>query len=216
MSPATIDQDEGRSARKRKAIIEAATDLFLEQGFDGTSMDQVAAQAKVSKQTVYKQFADKDSLFAQVILGLSGTVEAFIATVARLLANPKDVEQALKQLARVYARTVMQPRVLQLRRLLIGQARRFPALAGAYYERVPERTIAAIATCFDQLGARGLLRVPDPMLAARHYAVLVLFIPLDQALICGDDTQPSAAALDRLADAGVDVFLAAYGSRPGR
>src|SRR5690242_14010430 len=144
MTPAAPDVEEGRSARKRKAIIDAATDLFLAQGYDGTSMDQVAAQAAVSKQTVYKQFDDKDSLFAAVILGLSGTVDAFIGTISRLLANPKDVEQALRQLARTYLRTVMEPRVLQLRRLLIGQATRFPDLAAAYYERVPERTIAAL------------------------------------------------------------------------
>lgn len=216
MTPTARDPEVGRTARKRRAIIEAATELFLTQGYDGTSMDQVAGLAAVSKQTVYKQFADKDSLFAEAILGLSGTVEAFIETVSRVLTSPKDVEQALKQLARTYVRTVMQPRVLQLRRLLIGQASRFPELADAYYERVSERTVAAIATCFDQLGARGVLRVPDPTLAARHYAVLVLFIPLDKALICGDHARPSAAALDRFADAGVDVFLAAYGSRSSR
>jgi TetR/AcrR family transcriptional repressor of mexJK operon len=105
----------------------------------------------------------------------------------------------------------MEPRVLQLRRLLIGQAARFPDLAAAYYERVPERTIAALAACFEQLGERGLLAVSDPTLAARHYAVLVLFIPLDRALICGDGARYPATALDRLADAGVGVFLAAYG-----
>ncbi len=206
------DGGQTRTARKRRAILDAATTLFLRDGYLATSMDQIAAAAAVSKQTVYKQFADKDSLFAEAILGLSGTVDACIQTISRVLTSPKDPEQALKQLARTYVRTVMQPRVLQLRRLLIGQASRFPDLADAYYERVSERTVAAIATCFDELGARGLLRVPDPTLAARHYAVLVLFIPLDRALICGDDARPSAAALDRVADAGVDVFLAAYGS----
>ena len=50
----------GRSARKRRAIMEAATALFLRDGYRRTSMDQVAADAAVSKQTVYKQFADKE------------------------------------------------------------------------------------------------------------------------------------------------------------
>ncbi|HEY6478067.1 MAG TPA: helix-turn-helix domain-containing protein, partial [Polyangia bacterium] len=53
----------GRSARKRQAIMEAATTLFLRDGYRNTSMDQVAADAAVSKQTVYKQFADKEQLF---------------------------------------------------------------------------------------------------------------------------------------------------------
>ena len=54
---------ESRSARKRRAIVEAATTLFLENGYRGTSMDQIAAVARVSKQTVYKHFSDKEALF---------------------------------------------------------------------------------------------------------------------------------------------------------
>jgi len=210
MTPAVLER--GRSARKRNAIVDAATELFLEQGYDGTSMDQVAARAAVSKQTVYKQFADKERLLGEVVLGLSGTVDAFIDTVGRLLGNPKDLGHALRQLARTYLRTVMQPRVLQLRRLLISQTARFPELAATYYERVPERTITAIADCFRQLADAGVLRTPDPFLAARHYAVLVLFIPLDKTLICGESVTYTAAELDSWADAGVAVFLSAYGS----
>ena len=59
----------GRSARKRQAILAAARTLFLRHGYGGTSMDEVAAIAAVSKQTVYKQFADKQRLFAAVITG---------------------------------------------------------------------------------------------------------------------------------------------------
>jgi len=210
MTPA--DVEDTRSARKRRAIVEAATSLFLDRGYDGTSMDEVAARAAVSKQTVYKQFADKEHLFAAVVLGVSGTADAFIDTVSQQLATPKDLEKALTQLARLYLDTVMQPRVLQLRRLLIGQANRFPELGRAYYERVPQRTIAAIAGHFEQLAAKGMLRVADPLLAAQHYAFLVLSIPMDEALVCGDH-EFSRAELGRLADAGVEAFLAAYGSR---
>ena len=60
----------GRSARKRQAIMEAATALFLRDGYRNTSMDQVAADAAVSKQTVYKQFADKEQLFRDIVLGI--------------------------------------------------------------------------------------------------------------------------------------------------
>jgi TetR/AcrR family transcriptional regulator, mexJK operon transcriptional repressor len=211
MTPAAVD--EGRSGRKRRAIVEAATDLFLQQGYDGTSMDQVAAIAAVSKQTVYKQYADKERLFEEVIFGLSSTADVFIQTIAPLLANPTDLDQAMRKLARTYLHTVMQPRVVQLRRLLISQAARFPTLAASYYERVPERTVSAMAECFEQLARRGLLRVPDPIFAARQFAVLVLFIPLDATLIRGETIKFTAAQLDRIADAGVEVFLAAYGSR---
>ena len=60
-------QEEPRSARKRKAILEAARTLFLRNGYRGTSMDEIAAAAAVSKQTVYKHFADKESLFSEIV-----------------------------------------------------------------------------------------------------------------------------------------------------
>lgn len=209
MTPAVLE--EGRTARKRRAIIDAATALFLSQGYDGTSMDQVAARAAVSKQTVYKQFADKERLFADVVLGITGTVDSFIETVGQTLGRSEHLDRDLRNLACTYVRTVMQPAVLQLRRLLIGQASRFPELGRTYYERAPQRVIAAIAACFEQLMARGLLRGGDPLLAAQHYAFLVLSIPLDRALICGDN-EFSDAQLKRLAEAGAEAFLHAYGS----
>src|ERR1700691_1816365 len=58
---------ETRTARKRRAILGAATTLFLRDGYQATSMDQIAAAAAVSKQTVYKQFADKQSLFREIV-----------------------------------------------------------------------------------------------------------------------------------------------------
>ena len=58
-----------QTARKRQAILEAATTLFLREGYLATSMDKIAAAASVSKQTVYKQFADKQSLFREIVTG---------------------------------------------------------------------------------------------------------------------------------------------------
>ena len=203
-------EDQSRSGAKRRAILEAATNLFLSQGYDGTSMDQVAAQAGVSKQTVYKHFADKDRLFAEIVLAVAGSADAFVDTVGRTLERTSNVERDLRKLARAYVRAVMQARVIQLRRLVIGEAARFPGLGREYYGRGPERVLAGLASCFEQLTKRGLLRAPDALLAAQHYAFLILSIPLDRALMCGEEL--SAAELDRLADAGTRVFLAAYGA----
>src|SRR5205823_11864694 len=61
-------EDERRSARKHRAILQAATTVFLSNGYLGTSMDKIAALAHVSKQTVYKHFADKERLFSEIVL----------------------------------------------------------------------------------------------------------------------------------------------------
>jgi len=202
--------EESRSARKRRAITEAATTLFLRQGYQGTSMDEIAALAQVSKQTVYKHFADKEQLFSAIILGITDRAEEFAQAVPLLLQDIDNLEQALRALAQRYIRAVITPQVLQLRRLVIAEAGRFPALARAYYERAPERVIAALASALQQLADRGRVWLDDPLLAANHLAFLILAIPLDKAMFCGDESA-TAADLERFADAGVHVFLAAYG-----
>src|SRR6202049_5271300 len=83
----TADTADGssRGARKRAAILEAAQQVFFANGFVGTSMDQVAATAAVSKQTVYKHFSDKEALFREVVTNVvrardSGITAEFFST----------------------------------------------------------------------------------------------------------------------------------------
>ena len=108
---------------------------------------------------------------------------------------------------------VMQPRLLQLRRLVIGEAGRFPELGRTFYERGPQRTVAALAAAFERLAERGVLQLDDPRLAAAHFNWLVMSAPINQAMLLGDDETPARADLDRYADSGVRAFLAAYGPR---
>jgi TetR/AcrR family transcriptional repressor of mexJK operon len=133
----------------------------------------------------------------------------FLAEIARL-GGTADLPAGLRELARAYLAAVMQPPVLQLRRLIIGEAARLPDLARTYYERGPERFVAALAGCFGQLTERGLLRVDDPALAAGQFAFLVLGRALDKSLFCGDTGVFGPAELTALADSAAGVFLAAY------
>jgi AcrR family transcriptional regulator len=205
--------DDGRSARKRRAILEAATTLFLRNGYRGTSMDEVAAAASVSKQTVYKHFADKERLFAEIVTSTVDEASDPVYNDVLELRDSGDVEADLRGLARRQLIRVMQPRLLQLRRLVIGESGRFPELGRTFYERGPERTVAALATVFERLAARGVLALDDPLLAAAHFNWLVMSIPLNQAMLQGQDEPGDEADLHRFADAGVRVFLAAYGAR---
>jgi AcrR family transcriptional regulator len=212
-SDATTLTGERRSARKRTAILEAATTVFLRKGYLGTSMDEIAALAAVSKQTVYKHFADKQRLFSEIVTSTVDEAGDRVYRAVLDLADSGDIEADLRELARRELALVLQPRVLQLRRLVIGEAARFPELGRVFYEQGPGRTIAALAAAFERLAARGVLQLDDPLLAAAHFNWLVLSIPLNQAMLLGTDEPASAAELDRYADAGVRVFLAAYGAR---
>lgn len=206
-----------RPARKRSgrmasggAIREAAAALFLERGYQGTSMDDIAAAAKVSKQTIYTHFRNKEELFADLVLGNAGRVEEFVDTLTEPVLHDADLEEGLRQLARRYVRFVVRPEVLRLRRLVLGEAGRFPELAATYYEQVPERTCEGLAALLAGLAAQGRIEVGDPLTAANQFAWLVLGPPLDRAMFHADGGGASEDDLDRAADAAVRVFLAAY------
>jgi TetR/AcrR family transcriptional regulator, mexJK operon transcriptional repressor len=206
-------EDEGRSSRKRRAIIEAATEVFLRKGYLGTSMDEIAARAAVSKQTVYKHFADKERLFTEIVAGTVDEASDPVYAEVASLKDSGDVAADLRDLGRRQLTAVLEPRLLALRRLVIAEAGRFPELGRAFYERGPGRTLAALATAFEQLAARGALKLDDPQLAAAHFNWLIMSMPVNEAMLLGADKRRTRAELDRLVDAGVRVFLAAYAPR---
>jgi TetR/AcrR family transcriptional regulator, mexJK operon transcriptional repressor len=201
----------GRSARKRRAILDAARALFLRSGYAGTSMDDVAARAAVSKQTVYKHFVDKERLFTAIITGDIAATEQLTRSLVDPLPDTQNLEHDLREFARRHIVEVMQPHLVRMRRILIGEADRFPDLAAAWYEHGPERAHATFAGWFTALAERGLLRVPDPLLAAEHFNWLVLSIPMNRAMFSGDDEPFDRDHLEYYADEAVRVFLAAYG-----
>ena len=206
-------EDQRRSARKRRAILDAATTTFLSKGYLGTSMDEIAALAQVSKQTVYKHFTDKPSLFIELVTGTVNEISDPVYNEVVQLADSGDLEADLRDLARRLVARVMQPRLLELRRLVIAEAGRFPELGRAFYERGPGRTVAALASVFEQLAASGALRLDDPALAAAHFNWLIMSALVNQAMMLGSDSIPGRRELNRYADAGVRVFLAAYRGR---
>ena len=206
-------EDERRSARKRRAILEAATTVFLSNGYLGTSMDEIAALARVSKQTVYKHFADKERLFSEIVTAEVDEIADPNSDEVLKLRETGDLERDLRRFARRQLRAVMKPRLLQLRRLVIGESGRFPQLGRLFYERGPGRTIDTLATMFERLASRGELELDDPRLAAAHFNWLVMSIPLNQAMLLGEDDPATPAELNRYADAGVRAFLAAHRTR---
>jgi TetR/AcrR family transcriptional repressor of mexJK operon len=104
-----------RGARKRAAILEAAQQVFFAHGFLGASMDQVAATAAVSKQTVYKHFRDKEALFREVVTNVVQARDGGIASDF-LSTGDGPIGERLRSFARQFLKGVMQPNVLKLRR----------------------------------------------------------------------------------------------------
>ena len=198
-----------RSTRKRHAITEAATALFLERGYLGTSVDQIAALAAVSKPTVYRFFADKEQLLTEIVLGSLDRRGNPFRTELAALAQTNDLSADLQNLGRDYIKIVTQPTGLALRRLVIGASHQLPELAQTYYDRAQEQTLAALAKVFAELAARGLLEIDEPMIAASHFAFLVLGRTLDKSLFIPGKPF-TGKELEGQAHAGVSAFLTVY------
>ncbi len=201
----------GRSARKHRAILEAATDIFLAKGYRDTSMDEVAAGSGVSKQTVYKHFSSKEALFIEIVERMAlSTGDRVLATIARSDDGPTDIADVLYSYALRQLQEVLKPRLLQLRRVVIGEAGRFPELARSFYENGPQRAIDAIAGLLRDADSRGFLRIEDTDAAAAQFNWLLMGEPLNRAMFLADASIPSEDGMRRKARAAVRVMIAAY------
>jgi TetR/AcrR family transcriptional repressor of mexJK operon len=204
-------KEQGRSAQKRRAILDAATEVFLQKGYLATNMDEIAALAAVSKQTVYKNFPGKETLFVAIVSSVTDRASDQVHGEMPDLAEGEDVAEYLRRYAYRQLTIVLTPRVMQLRRLVIGEVGRFPELARALFEGGPRRAMAAMAVLFQRLADRGLLAIDDPAVAASQFNWLIMGEPLNRAMLLGDDAIPKPAELRRHAAAGVRLFLASYG-----
>ena len=198
-------------------MVDAARTLFLRTGFAGTTMDEIAALAGLTKRTVYNNYPDKGALFIQIVVDVTAFAEAFARGLREEFAvgtSTATLRATLDDLGRRLALGIVRPEVVALRRLLIGEARTFPALAREYFDRAPGQVIEALASGFEHMERVGLLRVPDARRAAAQFAYLVAGEPLDRAMLVG--TIPPREEVIACARDGVETFLARYSTRGQR
>ena len=188
----------------------AAAEQFLSDGYLGTSIDKVAVRAGVARQTVYEHFGGKEQLFTEVMHQTIDEVgRAFFDRISGL-EETSDLEASLMEIARALIAVAIEPRLLDLRRLVIGEVGRFPSLGRAYYDRGPGRTVEVLAEKFKELGDRTVLRLDDVEVAAQQFNWLVLSIPINRAMF-DPEARFSDAEIRRYSREAVRTFLAAYG-----
>jgi len=165
-----------RAAERREAIIAAAMDEFIAQGFAATRLDDVAKRAGVAKGTIYLHFKDKEALFEELIR------TAIVPLVNRLAAGPPPVGASVRDMVEGFARTFIHEVTTTQRgdivRLIIAEGPRFPAVADFYYREVVSKGLAGMRAAV-QLGiARGeiknkeLAQFPQILIAPAMIAVI--------------------------------------------
>ncbi len=192
---------------KAAQIIAAARAAFLAQGYEATTMDDVARRAGVAKQTVYAHFSSKDKLFLAVA---DAERKCFAAALPDLGNGPGDIVAALRQIGRHMLDRVLSPELLTLFRMVLATTHRFPALGHEAYEASGRQIQAELAGFMGRAMDAGALRRADPAVAAAQFASLVRG-ELQFRCLFDPTFTPASEEIDRHLAAALDCFLAKYG-----
>ena len=171
--------------RRDARLLDVATRLFMERGFDGTTIDAVAESAGVSKPTVYARYRDKRDLFAAVLRGRIRDWLAPIAAEAEARAtddNPRAIETTLHELSRHILARALMPECATLQRILAAQAFQFPELARLAHEEGWLRAVRGVAIVLQRFAERGQIGADDPEREADLFLDLLLGQPSRLAL----------------------------------
>jgi TetR/AcrR family transcriptional regulator, mexJK operon transcriptional repressor len=192
-----------RTDAKRATILRAGKQVFLRHGFGGTSMDAVAAHARVSKMTVYRHFGSKEDLFAGVITDLCEQIvdEDLEAMLQR------DPPQALRAFAEKMVAIVFAPDTVELHRIVVAESRRFPRLGKFFYANGPEACIAMLAAYFKRNRRHPAFRIREPRRAAEEFLELLRGYAHLRALL-GIEKGPSAQEIGARIETAVRHVLA--------
>lgn len=204
---------ETRIRQSKAKILDAAEHVFLRSGFLGTKMDAVADQAGVSKQTVYAHYKSKEALFVHVVENMTGAAAHLIGEDVEDDYTDRSAEAFLLQVATDQLLHVMTPRLMRLRRLVIGEVERFPDLGRSLYEGGPRRSIDRITRAIEHYADLGQLHCSDARTAASQFNWLVMGGPTNAAMMLGDKSIPSKRDLKLHAAESVRIFMAAFGGK---
>jgi len=158
-----------RGERRRQAMLDAAKAVFVEQGYANATLDEVIRRAGGSRATLYKQFGSKEGLFAGIITDICTGMVAPLSDSA----SDREPESVLLAFGRAFMAGLMEPSGLQLYRVLIGEAARFPELAEAVYRSGPLVASDRLAAHLRRWAAEKRLKVADPEMAARQFLELI-------------------------------------------
>ena len=196
---------------KQHAILDAATAVFLREGYERASVDTIAAEAGVSKRTIYNNFRDKKDLFVTVVERARARANEFTPEDPALLTDPARIDTELVIVGERLLSVLLDPDSAALRRVLVAEVVHDPSLAPACKEGTPKVIKQGLADRFAHFATAGALDLDDPMLAARQFIALIMFEGEKQSAY---GTQPlSDAERHTIARDAADLFLRAYRHR---
>ncbi|WP_038914411.1 TetR/AcrR family transcriptional regulator [Dickeya zeae] len=207
-----IEKKQGRRGRPAnealgQTIVDAASELFVELGFQATTMDKVAQRAKISKLSIYRHFENKEALFSAAIAAHCHqfSPQALIESVGG------SAEDQLIAVGSSLLRTLLSPEVLSVEAMIMADKTNQKSLSKLHYEAGAAYVIAQIEALLRQLHAKAVLNVPDPLRSARLFGALIkgsdlLTIARFDEARAEDDNE-----IESYCRSAVEMFIAAHG-----
>lgn len=195
----------GRGSERARAMLEAATDVFIEKGYAAASLDDVIARAGGSRRTLYEHFTNKEGLFAAIVHAL---IQDATARMERLDTADLALEARLVAFGTTLVDALLEPRTVAAFRMVIAEIPRFPELGRAFYAAGPETAYRRVADLLREHADEGELALADVDLAARQLVELMKGDLHLRALMCAGEL-PAAAEIEGHVTAAVRTFLRA-------
>jgi AcrR family transcriptional regulator len=206
---ATLALVADEDSSKRRQILDGARKLFLDLGFDGASMGEIARAAGVSKGTLYVYFADKNRLFEVI-------VEEEVLDQQKVAFNfdaNREVATTLHEFGQAYIELLCRPGGGSAIRTVMAIAERMPEVGSRFYSNVVAHTIARLAAYLDARVTAGDLAIEDSKLAASQFMMACqasLFLPF----VFQASPAPSMKRIAEVVQSATRMFLAAYQVKP--
>lgn len=196
-----------RREKRRQAILDAAREIFLEQGYGATSLNDIVSVSGGSLATLYDLFGGKAGLFQAMI---EQECQNFFGVLDSRDIDEQPLREALHIVARQFFDGVIQQPKMSLLRVVVAEAPHFPEVGATFYSVGPARGREMVSTYLEKQSRRGLLAVDDPDRAADLFIALVLG-EYQMKVLCGEDVKLTPKEVDRYLDYTLDAFLKIYG-----
>ncbi|OED46791.1 TetR/AcrR family transcriptional regulator [Leisingera sp. S232] len=197
-----------RTGRKFDQVLDGARKVFLADGFEGASVDNIAKAAGVSKATLYSYFPDKRVLFMEVVRAACVQQADSSMELAEGCCGPRDVLRLAAE--RVHG-VLLNGFSLQLFRIFVAEADRFPELGPMFYESGPMALHEEIRSYMETAAQRGELVIGDADLAAAQFIELCkadIFL----RFLFKVETEFTEAERERVVAGAIETFMARFGA----
>jgi AcrR family transcriptional regulator len=206
VEPQRAARQTNRGKQRSEGMLRTAADLFLEKGYEQTSVDEIIERAGGSKTHIYSEFGGKEGLFLAVVQRLCAEVQQPIQT---LDVSGLPFKAGLQRLSQALVRMLLAERHLALQRMVFAEASRFQKTGEIWFAGGPEVTHGIFSRFFAQAMQAGLLRRANSDLIARLYCDMLSGHILDRAWL-GIGERPSPVVVKRTIDAAIVLFLNGY------